>query len=95
MFASKYSFCSIFRDLQDPLHLRTFASWKFADFRISLHFFREFLDFEKKNAEFPSKIVNFRRDFRRILPEFREIAENYSKIKLDLILLLKWFNFGC
>jgi len=43
----------------------------------------------RKNAEFLSEIVNFRRDFRRILPEFREIAENYNKIKLDLLLLLK------
>ena len=50
-------------------------------------------------AEFASNFVIFRRDFRRILPEFREIAANYtkmySKIKLDLILLLKWFNFDC
>ena len=31
------------------------------------------------------KSVIFRRDFHRIMPEFQEIADNFRKIKSDLI----------
>ena len=79
-FASKYSFCSIFRDLQDPLHLRTFASWKFADFRITLHFFREFLDFEKKMLNSLQKLSIFA----AIFAEFCRNSVKLQKITAKL-----------
>ena len=83
LFATKYSLCSIFRDLQD---LQTFAPLQiqnvrdFSIFRKNLQFFRDF-------CKILRNFVIFRSDFHGNLPEFHRISaililqlQNFRKI---------------
>ena len=96
IFASKYSFFCIFRDLQD---FHTFAPFQtqilqiFAPFRKILWIFAKFL-------EFLLNFAIFRRKFHRILSELRQILYNYQnfmyfaeKMRKSYEILQKIANF--
>ena len=80
IFASKYAFCSIFRDLQD---LQTFAPLQIQNFR-DFSIFRKICNFFEIFCKILRNFVIFRSDFHGNLLEFHRISA---------ILILQLQNF--